>query len=269
VIAATASEAPHVLDGLLYHQTGLQIVEHYTDTGGATDHVFGLFALLGFRFAPRLRDLKDRRLYVLPGQEVPAVLQTFVGGTVNAGHMEEHWDELLRMATSIRAGTVTASAMLKRLAAYPRQNGLAMALRETGRIERTLFALDWLRNIDLRRRANAGLNKGEGRNALARAVFFHRLGELRDRSFESQVYRASGLNLLVAAIILWNTQYLGTALDALRAEGQRVPDNLVRHVAPLGWEHVGLTGDYTWSSANQPLHGQLRPLRRVPSLLAA
>jgi TnpA family transposase len=253
VIAATASEAPHVLDGLLYHQTGLQIVEHYTDTGGATDHVFGLFALLGFRFAPRLRDLKDRRLYVLPGQEVPAVLQTFVGGTVNAGHMEEHWDELLRMATSIRAGTVTASAMLKRLAAYPRQNGLAMALRETGRIERTLFALDWLRNIDLRRRANAGLNKGEGRNALARAVFFHRLGELRDRSFESQVYRASGLNLLVAAIILWNTQYLGTALDALRAEGQRVPDNLVRHVAPLGWEHVGLTGDYTWSSANQPL----------------
>jgi hypothetical protein len=99
--------------------------------------------------------------------------------------------------------------------------------------------------------------------------FFHRLGELRDRSFESQVYRASGLNLLVAAIILWNTQYLGTALDALRAEGQRVPDDLVRHVAPLGWEHISLTGDYTWSSANQPLHGQLRPLRRVPSLLAA
>jgi TnpA family transposase len=268
VIAATASEAPHVLDGLLYHQTGLQILEHYTDTGGATDHVFGLFALLGFRFAPRLRDLKDRRLYVLPGQEVPAVLQPLVGGTVKAGHVEAHWDELLRMATSIRAGTVTASAMLKRLAAYPRQNGLAIALREAGRLERTLFALDWLRNIDLRRRANAGLNKGEARNALARAVFFHRLGELRDRSFESQVYRASGLNLLVAAIILWNTRYLGIALDALR-EGQRVPDDLVRHIAPLGWEHISLTGDYTWSSSNQPLQGQLRPLRRVPSLLAA
>src|SRR5436305_1758030 len=83
--------------------------------------------------APRLRDLKDRRLYVLPGQEVPAVLQPLVGGTVKAGHVEAHWDELLRMATSIRAGTVTASAMLKRLAAYPRQNGLAIALREAGR----------------------------------------------------------------------------------------------------------------------------------------
>jgi TnpA family transposase len=85
---------------------------------------------------------------------------------------------------------------------------MAVALREIGRIERTLFTLDWLKNIDLRRRANAGLNKGEAHNALARAIFFYRLGEMRDRSFESQVYRASGLNLLIAAIILWNTRYL-------------------------------------------------------------
>jgi TnpA family transposase len=61
-----------------------------------------------------------------------------------------------------------------------------VALRELGRIERTLFTLEWLKNIELRRRANAGLNKGEARNALARAVFFYRLGEMRDRSFESQ-----------------------------------------------------------------------------------
>jgi TnpA family transposase len=60
VIAATASEPPHVLDGLLYHQTGLEIAEHYTDTGGATDHIFALCHRLGFRFAPRLRDIKDR-----------------------------------------------------------------------------------------------------------------------------------------------------------------------------------------------------------------
>jgi TnpA family transposase len=67
--------------------------------------------------------------------------------------------------------------------------------------------LDWLKKVALRRRANAGLNKGEARNALARAIFFSRLGEMRDRSFGSQVYRASGLNLLIAAshsVILWN-----------------------------------------------------------------
>jgi TnpA family transposase len=65
VIAANASEAAHVLDGLLHHESSLAIREHYTDTGGATEHVFGLCHLLGFRFAPRLRDLSDRRLYVV------------------------------------------------------------------------------------------------------------------------------------------------------------------------------------------------------------
>ena len=59
-------------------------------------------------------------------------------------------------------------------------------------IERTLFILDWLQSVELRRRVHAGLNKGEARNALARAVFFNRLGEIRDRSFEQQRYRASG-----------------------------------------------------------------------------
>lgn len=268
VIAATASEAPHVLDGLLYHQTGLSIEEHYTDTGGVSDHVFGLCHLLGFRFAPRIRDLKDRRLYLFPEDEAPPVLQPLIGGAIDAGHLAAHWEELLRLATSIRVGTVTASAMLKRLAAYPRQNGLALALRELGRIERTMFTLDWLQDPVLRRRANAGLNKGEARNALARAIFFNRLGEMRDRSFENQAYRASGLNLLVSAIILWNTRYLQAALEDLGRRGTDVRPELVRHVAPLGWEHIGLTGDYVWGTDSMPAEG-LRPLRRPVSLLAA
>ena len=69
--------------------------------------------------------------------------------------------------------------MLRKLGSYPRQNGLAVALRELGRIERTLFILDWLQSVELRRRVHAGLNKGEARNSLARAVFFNRLGEIR------------------------------------------------------------------------------------------
>jgi TnpA family transposase len=137
VIAATASEAPHVLDGLLYHQTGLQIEEHYTDTGGSTDHVFGLCHLFGFRFAPRIRDLKDRRLCVFPDATQPHRLQPIIAGTINVEHIKAHREELLRMAVSIRSGTSTASAMLKRLSAYPRQNGPAVALREIGRIRRS------------------------------------------------------------------------------------------------------------------------------------
>ncbi len=264
VIAATASEAPHVLDGLLYHQTGLQIEEHYTDTGGVTDHVFGLCHLFGFRFAPRIRDLKDRRLHIFPDMKAPSCLEPIVAGAVNVEHFKAHWDELLRLGVSIRSGASTASAMLKRLSAYPRQNGLAVALRDIGRIERSLFTMEWLKNPELRRRAQAGLNKGEARNALARAIFFHSLGELRDRTFENQFFRASGLNLLVAAIILWNTRYLEKALATLAP-----PPHLIPHVTPLGWEHIGLTGDCIWGSDEVMVEGALRPLRAKPSLLVA
>jgi TnpA family transposase len=90
----------------------------------------------------------------------------------------------LRLMASIKTGTVAAYLILKKLANYPRQNGLAKALRELGKIERSLFVLDWYQDLGLRRRVNAGLNKGEARNAPARAVFFNRLGELRDRSYE-------------------------------------------------------------------------------------
>jgi hypothetical protein len=67
VIAANAGEAAHVIDGLLDHESQLEIKEHSTDTAGAVDHVFGLCHLLGFRFAPRIRDLSERRLYTLSG----------------------------------------------------------------------------------------------------------------------------------------------------------------------------------------------------------
>ena len=121
---------------------------------------------------------------------------------------------------------------------------MALALREVGRIERTLFMLEWSRDPALRRRVTAGLNKGEAHNALARAVCFNRLGEIRDRPFENQRHRASGLNLLFAAITLWNAVYLERAADLL-ARSSMFDPALLGHVSPLGWEHVNLTGDYT------------------------
>jgi TnpA family transposase len=168
----------------------------------------------------------------------------------------------LRLAASIKQGTVTASLMLRKLGSYPRQNGLAIALRELGRIERTMFILDWLQSVELRRRVHAGLNKGEARNALARAVFLNRLGEIRDRSFQQQRYRASGLNLVTAAIVLWNTVYLERATQALQKAGSAIDESLFQFLSPLGWEHINLTGDYIWRQSRKLGSGQFRPLRK-------
>lgn len=83
---------------------------------------------------------------------------------------------------------------------------------------------------------------------------------MRDRTFENQRHRASGLTLLTAAVTLWNTVYLDRAVRHLRASGVEVPDELLAHVAPLGWEHIGLTGDYLWSEMDKPRE-RFRPLR--------
>src|SRR3954469_14842937 len=256
-----AGEAVHVIDGLLYHEADLSIVTHHTDGGGVSDHVFGLAHLLGFRFAPRIPNLAERRLYAPgPAATWPA-LAPFIAGHPDDKRITAHWNDVLRLATSVRTGVISASLMLKRLGAYPRQNGLALALREIGRIERTLYTLDWLEHPSLRRQTTAELNKGESRNALARALCFHRLGRLRDRTTEAQQHRASGLALVTAAIALWNTVYLGRAQDALHRRGEAVPDALLAHLAPLGWQHINLTGDYFWGTeTNLGLDG-FRPLR--------
>jgi TnpA family transposase len=257
-----------VIDGLLYHEADLSISVHHTDGGGVSDHVFALAHLLGFRFAPRIPNLAERRLYGFgPASNWPA-LAPFIAGRPDERLITAHWDDVLRLTASVRTGTVSASLMLKRLGAYPRQNGLALALREIGRIERTLYTLNWLEQAPLRRQATAELNKGESRNALARAVCFHRLGRLRDRTAELQQHRASGLTLVTAAIVLWNTVYLGRALDDLRRRREVVPDALLAHITPLGWQHINLTGDYLWDVDTAIGPTGFRPLRGVDAPFA-
>jgi len=260
VITATVRDATHVLDGLLYHESDLRIEEHYTDTHGFTDHVFALCHALGFRFAPRIRDLADKRLYVPDHPRSYPALASVIGGRINTRLILAQWPEIQRLVASIQQGTVTVSLMLRKLASYPRQNSLALALRELGRIERTLFTLDWVRDPTLRQQVTAGLNKGEAKNSLARAVCFNRLGEIRDRTYDQQRYRASGLNLVIAAIILWNTVYLERAVTALRQHGQVIDEGLLTHVAPVHWNHINLTGDYTWRPNKRVEKGGFRSL---------
>lgn len=267
-ISPTESEAVYVLDGLFDHDTILEIEELFTDTGGASDHVFALFSLIGKRFAPRLRNIKDRKFHTFEKADAYPTLANHIGAPINTALILEHWDDLLRLAASITTRTVAPSTILKRLSASSKSSDLAKALRELGRIERTLFMVEWYSSPALRRRCQAGLNKGEAAHKLKRAVFFHERGEIRDRSFDSQAFRASGLNLVVSAIVHWNTVYLSRATAHLRQQGRIVPDDLLKHISPLSWEHINLTGIYSWDAEQQMPEG-FRPLRLPGKMLRA
>jgi TnpA family transposase len=249
VMSATSHEAPYVLDGLMHHGTALKIGTHYTDTGGASDHVFILCAMLGFRFCPRLRDFPDRKLACIEPATAYKDLQLLLGRRVKTDIIREHWDDILRLVASLQAGTVLPSAMLKRLAAFQRQNQLDIALQELGRIERTLFMLDWLESPQLRQLCQAGLNKSEQRHVLAQVICTFKQGRIADRGQDAQQFRASGLNLVIAAIVHWNSTYLADAIDHMRANGRPVPPDWLTHTSPLTWEHIGFSGDFLWDRA--------------------
>ena len=155
----------------------------------------------------------------LPGDTPPENLASLVGDPIDLERNKANWNDILRLVTTIRSGQVRLSTLLAKLSAFPRHNGLPLALRALGRINRSICLPQWWQNPEMRRNATAGLNKSESQNTLARALFFNRLGELRDRTFESQFYRASGLNLLFNAIVYWNTLYLQPAFAQLNREG--------------------------------------------------
>jgi len=260
-ISSTVRDATYVLDGLLNHRTDLQIEEHYTDTSGYTDHIFALCHLLGFRFAPRIRDLSDHRMFCFERPSQYEGIQPLLGGRIHARTIREHWDDVARLISSLRQGTVSPSLLVSKLAGHPRQNHLFVALREIGRIERSLFTLEWLQDPELRRRVTIGLNKGEAHHTLKRAIRFYRRGSVSDRTQLDQDLNAMALNLVVAAITLWNTAYLDHALQRLQKEGVSVPEDLLPHISPLGWEHITLTGTYHWKGVDRTW-GRFQPLRR-------
>jgi TnpA family transposase len=262
VISTNDREALYVIDALCSHETDLQIREHYTDTHGYTTHVFALCSLLGFRFAPRIRDVLDQRLYTVGRSEADyGPLNTLLKGRANARLITANWDEVLRVAASIRHGTVSAALLMRKLAAYPRQNQIARALHDIGQLEKTVFILELLLDPRLRRRQQRGLNDGESVNSIARALFTGQRGEFRDRAFQDQVHRASCLHLLIAAIGAWTTPHLADAIAVTRAEGQAIPDEYLAHLSPLAWNHVNLLGEYAFDPSQARSLENRRPLR--------
>ena len=153
--------------------------------------------------------------------------------------------------------------MMRKLASYPKQNQLALAFKEVGKLERTIFVLNYLLDRSLQRRNLRGLNKGEAIWGAARAFNIGRDGEMYDRDFDAQMNRASSTMLLVAMLSAWNTVYLDKIVNTLRAKGEEVPDEYLAHVSPLGWQHINLLGRYEFDLTQAyPLHAYGRCVSR-------
>jgi TnpA family transposase len=261
VIPATVRDATYVLDEILDNETELSLVEHTTDTAGYTDIIFALFDLLGMQFSPRLRDIGSRQLYRLDRASAYPNLRPLLKGKIKQPLIRSRWEDMVRVAGSLKLGWVTTSLFISKLQAYPRRNALALALQEYGRLIKTIFILRYLEDEAYRRRINTQLNKGEALHMLREFLFFANKGTIRRKQEEEQTNQAECLNLLTNAVVAWNTVYMTAAIEQLRAEGYPVREEDIVHLSPARFEHLNPYGKYLFDLTHLP-HKGLRPLRQ-------
>ena len=255
-----------MLEALLEQESGLAPTEIMSDSGSYSDLMFGLFWSLGYQFSPRLAELKDARFWRLDPTADYGPLNGLARHRITPNLIATNWDDILRVAGSLKVGTVHASTLVQALQRGGHPTTLGRAIAELGRIPKTLHMLNFLDDEYYRRRIQTQLNRGEGRHGVARHVFHGQRGELRQRYRQGQEDQLGVLGLVVNMIVLWNTWYMQDALDEWRRSGQEVRPEDVEHLAPLRFQHINVHGKYHFILPETVAQGHHRPLRQPSSL---
>ena len=243
VIACSVREAIYVLDGLLNNDTILRPQEHFVDQHGFTDQLFGLCHLLGFTLMPRL-NVSKQTLYKLDRTKSYGRLDEVITSTVDTALIREQWDQLVRVAASLRNRTAPAHVVLRRLASSAPSDRVAKALTALGRALRSLYLLRYIHEEDLRGRMQLQVNRGEGRHQVARRLFFANQGAFQTGDYEEIMNKATCLSLLSNAALVWNTVQMSRTVDQLRASGETITDEELARISPLAFSHIIPNGTY-------------------------
>jgi TnpA family transposase len=266
IISPHMREAHAALDAVLHHETELPIREVMVDTSGFTELMYALYDLQGLVLSPRIRDLPGQRLYPLAGKartvDYGVLKPLFRGPAIKRELIVRCWDDMHRVAASLKDGTVTAVLLAEKLQALERKNLIHRGLEEYGRLLKTIDMLTFISDRPYRRRIGRMLNKGEAVHSLARVVAYGQLGMLTNRDLASQLNRATCLSLLLNVIAVWNTRYMQAALEHLEAGGYEVVAGDLEHLSPVISGHILLHGTHHFDlQAPKRRQGQLRPLR--------
>ncbi|MDK2063263.1 Tn3 family transposase, partial [Aliarcobacter butzleri] len=249
VINANEREAAYVIDGLM-HNNAIQSDIHSTDTFGYSEVVFALTHLLGFSFAPRIKNFKDQQLYAFEAKKEYHKLgyKLLPIKQINIELIEDQWENILRFVLTIKERETTASQLLKRLTSYSRQHKLYQALREFGRIIKTKFLLEYIDNVSLRQQIEKQLNKIENANKFSKAIFFGNNGEYLYATKEEQDIASNSLRLIQNAIICWNYLYFSDKLAKETDENEKsLIIQSIKNGSIVHWQHINFYGEYDFT----------------------
>ena len=244
--APSSSEVSSMIEGVLRHDTEMDVEKQYVDTHGQSEVGFAFCHLLGFALLPRLKNLKKQRLY-RPQKGEPdkyANLQPILTRPINWEIIEQQYDELIKFATALRVGTADAESILRRFTKKNVQHPTYKALCELGKALKTIFLCDYLRLESLRREVHEGLQVIENWNSANDFILYGKGGEFASNKLEDQELLMLSLHLLQVSLVYVNTLMIQQVLAEPEWQGRLTLVDL-RALSPLKWQHVNPYGTFT------------------------
>jgi TnpA family transposase len=228
------------------------------DTHGYTDVAMGLALLLGFSLCPRLAMLRERKLYVASGQYVPKALRA-VAVRISLKTLHEQWDELLRLAASIREGWCSAAQVLARFGSDAQGDPLYQAAVTFGRLVRTQYLCEYFVDSKFRDSIRRVLNHGESVHQLQRSIRPYAIGPKRGRSYDEQRAISGSLSLLSNLVMAWNTQKIQELMDLPEHRRPDIRLDDIAMVGPVATRHINFKGILHF-----PMEEFAEPVLRAP-----
>ena len=249
VISASEREAAFVMDGLLQNDV-IKSDIHSTDTHGFTETVFAATHFINTAFAPRFKKVANQKIYAFKARKEYKKLDypLLPSRAINQKLIKAHWDDILRFMATIKLKHATASQLFKRLSSYAKDHPLYKALKEFGRIIKSLFILTYYDDVELRQRIEKQLNKVELSNKFSNAVFFANNHEFKQGTKEEQEMATGCMVLIQNSIVLWNYLYLSQLLanNANNEQRQQMLSS-IKQSSMIAWQHVNLHGEYDFT----------------------
>lgn len=250
VISSSEREAAYVIDGLMHNDVVKSDI-HSTDTHGYSEVIFAGTFLLGFTFAPRIKGLGRQILYSFKSRKHYEQLGYTVlpSKYIHSIPIEQQWNDILRFIATIRLKVTTASQLFKRLNSYSKQHPLYQALKEFGKIPKTLFILRYISDPAFRQAIEKQLNKVESSQKFSKAISFGHNHEFIQSEKEDQEIAEGCRRLIKNAMICWNYLYLAQQLAFFKDDEDRKTEllNALRNGSIATWRHFNLHGEFDFS----------------------
>ena len=231
-----------MIEGVLRHDTEMEIERQYVDSHGQSEVAFAFCRLLGFQLLPRLRAISAQRLY-LPeaGSDAYPRLACILTRPIDWALVEQQYDEMARYATAMAERTADPETILRRFSRANLQHPTYKGLAELGKALKTIFLCRYLADVGLRREIHEGLNVVESWNSANGFIFFGKGGELASNRRDDQEAATHALHLLQSCLVYINTLMLQRVL-AEPGWRARMTAADVRGLTPLVWAHVNPYG---------------------------